>query len=69
LVLIKNLVFELSLVPMMGTRFREQRNSREQNNNEDPLQIIFQASNEGGWLVWWHAIKSTWRFEGDNDGC
>jgi hypothetical protein len=47
-----NLVFELSLMPMMGARFKEQRDLREQNNNEDPLQIIFQASNERGWLVW-----------------
>jgi hypothetical protein len=32
-----NLDFELSLMPMMGIRFGEQRNSREQSNNEDPL--------------------------------
>jgi hypothetical protein len=46
-----NLAFEFSLVPMMGAKFKEQRNPREQNNNKYLLQIIFQASNEGGWLV------------------
>jgi hypothetical protein len=46
-----NLAFELSLMPMMGPIFKEQRNSKEQSNNKNLLRIIFQASNEGGWLV------------------
>jgi hypothetical protein len=41
-----NLAFEFSLVPMMGARSKEQRNSREHNNNEDPLRIIFQTIND-----------------------
>jgi hypothetical protein len=32
-----NLAFELSLVPMMGAKFREQRNLREQSNNKSFL--------------------------------
>jgi hypothetical protein len=32
-----NLAFELSLMPMMGARFKEQRNSREQSNNKSFL--------------------------------